>query len=109
LLFDFGNEFPTLIDFGNLAIAEVINSKRIDVFQQAVSQLDKFLQKRIVRRLRFIIERDIKCVALTKFIVPNGLDLFARFVEEHNPKENLRNSINDMMILATAINENHDL
>jgi len=30
------------------------------------------------------------------------MDLFAKFIEQHNSKEDLRNSINDIIILATA-------
>ncbi|MEH2242710.1 hypothetical protein [Nostoc sp.] len=45
------------------------------------------------------------CYSLTKSSVKQALSLFSEFTSEHNCKDNVRNTVNDILILATAIDK----
>jgi hypothetical protein len=56
----------------------------------------------VVRRIRFLVEREIPCVALSSQSAEVGMDLLAAFAKKYELKKNLRNSLNDLLTLAVA-------
>jgi hypothetical protein len=53
--------------------------------------------------MKYILDNKYHCYCLNRSIIEQGLDLFSRFIAEHNCKGNVRNTVNDILILATAI------
>jgi hypothetical protein len=103
LVFDFGSDYPTLVEFNSRATAAIINDRNSPAFNHLVSSLDKSLQKKLRPRFVFLCEHVEECVPLASQTAEMGIDLLWNFVQRHNVKSNFRNSVNDMMILATAI------
>lgn len=102
--FEFGNEFPTIMEYGNLAIAMLINKRISSLFYEATKFLDKTKRKTIRKRFDFLLENEITCFPLSKSSIVTGMDLLQRFRSQHNLKANFRNSLNDILVFATAIN-----
>lgn len=104
VIIDFGNQFSPYREFGNEAISVIINDKELDLYKISISHLPKQKQKYLKKRLKYIIDGNYYCYSLNKSIIEQALYLFSQFIFEHNCKENIRNTINDLLILATAIN-----
>jgi predicted nucleic acid-binding protein len=103
VLLDFGNVHPTVVEYGNLAISVLINERVPNIFYEATKFLIKNQRKVVRKRFDFLIENGLKCAPLTKGIVRTSMDLLQAFTAKHNLKMKFRNSLNDILILATAI------
>jgi hypothetical protein len=103
LVFDFGSDYPQLIEFNSRATAAIINDRNSHAFGHILSALDKPMQKKLRPRFAFLCEHVGECVPLAPQTAEMGIQLLWNFVQHHNVKANFRNSVNDMMILATAI------
>jgi predicted nucleic acid-binding protein len=103
IIIDFGNQFSAYREFGNEAISEIINEKKLGIYKISIAHLPKQKQKYLIKRLKYILDSDYYCYSLTKSAVDKALSLFSAFVSEHNCKGNVRNTINDLLILSTAI------
>jgi hypothetical protein len=103
VLLDFGNQYPTIIEYGNLAISIVINNKASVLFNEAIKFLPAHQRKRVRRAFDFIIDNSIRCAPLTKNSIAYAVDLLQKFATKHSFKGNFRNSLNDILILASAI------
>lgn len=53
--------------------------------------------------MKYILDNNYRCYSLTRATIENGLTLFSEFAAQHNCKSNIRNTINDILILATAV------
>jgi hypothetical protein len=104
ILLEFGQDYPAIIEFGNLAIAEIINLKAKPLFNLSIQFLEKEKRKLLTDRFDFLLDQDINCIPLNGATVDLGLNLFHKFLLRHNTKENIKNTINDVFILATAVN-----
>ncbi len=103
LVLDFGGDCPLLIEFNSRATAAIINDRNGLAFAHILSSLDKALQKKLRPRFTFLCKRISECVPLAPQTAEIGIQLLWDFVQHHSVKANFRNSVNDMMILATAI------
>lgn len=103
VILDFKQDHPPIILYSNLAISEIINKKLSNLLREAVRFLDKKQQKTIKARFAFLIEHDLQCVPVTRKIAPIGLDLLGNFTTQYNPKDNFRNTVNDVLIFASAL------
>lgn len=56
-----------------------------------------------MKRLKYILDSGYYCYSLTKSAVDQALNLFSEFVSKHSCKGNVRNTVNDLLILSTAI------
>jgi len=104
MIMEFKNQHSTIIEYGNFAIARVVKDKLHPLFTSAVNFLPKQPQKLILARFKFLLEREIQCIPIQREDVETAFGLLARFKEHHNLKGNFRNSWNDLLILAAAIN-----
>lgn len=105
IVLEFGNDYPAIVEFGNLAVSEIINLKLKRLFDEAIRFLDKEQRKDISRRFKFLINKDISCISLNETSAEIGLSLFYEFTSRYNIKENIKNTINDVLILATSISK----
>jgi len=103
IIIDFGNQFLPYREFGSKAISGVINKKLLSLYALSISHLQKQKQKYLMKRLEYITNKSYYCYPLNKLIIDRGLYLFSRFINEYNCKGNIHNTVNDILILATAI------
>lgn len=103
IILDFGQDYPSIVEFSNQAIAEVINLKAKNVFTEAIRFLDKNQKKMLLRKFDFLLDSKIQCVPLSRSVVDRGMKLFYEFLSNYNTKSKVKNTINDVLILATAI------
>jgi len=58
---------------------------------------------------KYILNAQLNCVPLNPSSIELGMSLFSAFVTEYACKDNIRNTINDILILATAIDTHSEL
>jgi len=109
IIMDFGNEFPTIIEYNNLSVSSVINYGLADLFAGAINHLDKDTKKTLKRRFQFLIENSIQCIPLRQSDVEMAFALLSRFRESYNIKANFRNSWNDLLVMSCAMCANEPL
>lgn len=106
IIIDFGNQFPAYQQFGNEAISIMINDRKVDLYKLSICHLPKRKQKYLLKRFIYIINNVYCCYSLTESSLDKAFNLFSEFVSKHNCKNNIRNTINDLLILSTAIDRN---
>lgn len=109
IIMDFGNEYPSIIEYNNLSISTAINDGLHDLMAGAINHLDKDTKKTLKKRFRFLVENGIRCIPITNMEVELAFDLLAKFRQNHNPKGNFRNTWNDLLILSSAIRRSDNL
>ncbi len=105
ILMDFANEYPTIIEYNNISISNLINEGLTDLMSSAVSHLEKEKKKTLKRRFRFLVENNVKCIPLKFSDVECSFGLLSTFKEKYNLKSNFRNTWNDILILSSALGE----
>lgn len=103
LIFEFGGDFPSIVEYGSRAMAAIVNDRAHAAFAGILDSLDKPFRKKIRPRFGFICREIDECVPLSAETARIGLHLFDQFTRRHSVKGNVRNSVSDMMILATAV------
>lgn len=103
LVLNFNGRMRSFVEFGGLAISQIINDKHFYVFSASISHLDKELRKKLQDRLKFLMDSNVQCLAVTPAIADTGMNILGQFLDKYEAKQNLRNTVNDMLILSTAI------
>lgn len=109
LVMSFNNEYPDIVEFGSRAIANAVNEKDLEVFRIATNGLPKQEQRRRLERFRYLASVEAECVPLSEPAVEIAFNLLFEFTKTNALKANFRNSLNDILILATAIRANDQL
>lgn len=103
IVFSFGSDFKPLIEFGSLALANMVNERNVERLRQSISFMSKHQQKVIRKDFDILAENDIHCTPLTPPIVEIGYRLLKAFQSSGEvSKTTFRNTWNDLLILATA-------
>ena len=92
-----------------MAMSALINEHHAALFRFCVSHLAKGKLKYRFKRFEYLLQQEVRCLPLTKSIGEIGLHLMSRFIEKKAPKQNIRNTINDILILACAFDAGLDL
>lgn len=103
LVLNFNGRMPSFIEFGSVAISQIINDGHEDVYSASISNLEKSLQKKLRDKLRFLITTNVQCLAVTPAIADVGMNILGQFLDKYEAKQNPRNTINDILILSTAV------
>lgn len=103
LSIDFNNEYPSLVEYGSLAVSHCVNNARIDIFAEALGALPKQEQRSLRERFMFLLEKQFRCYALEEESVSIGLDILNEFLANYEAKGNFCNTVRDAMILGTAV------
>jgi hypothetical protein len=103
IILELGSDFPTIVQHGNLAIASIINSKARRLYSECVRFLEKEKRKLLLEKFDFLIDNNISCIPLNRNSTALGIQLFYDFITKFNTKQNIRNTVNDVLILATAV------
>lgn len=109
ILVNLNGEIPPFLEFGSFALSEIINHHRGGLFASSIHHLRKPMQKKLKKRFRFLVESNVQCIPLTEDIVHLGLEILAKFLKNYNAKINHRNTVNDVLILATAISQSRPI
>lgn len=111
VILDFGSDYPSIVEYGHLMIGWLLKHKRIDVYARRIVHLDKRERRRLVGIFSYLAEADIRCLSLDSSLAQVGIDLLHQYAmsDGNNLKANFRNSLNDMLILATSIESGVDL
>ncbi|MTK05446.1 hypothetical protein FF096_26270 [Micromonospora sp. CP22] len=103
LLIDFGSDYPTIFEYGHNRLAGAINRGETRYYETCIRDLDRPLRRDLLGRFVFLVHNRVKCVALSPKIVEGMFPLLKEFSRTNNLKENFRNTINDMLVLSTAL------
>lgn len=109
VIIDFNKDFDSYRMFGNEAISEIINSKSMSIFQMSIAHLDKNKQKILKKKMEFLLDNDIICHSLSSGDCELAMTLLSEFVKTIQVKNNIKNTVNDLLILATAMNKGVNL
>lgn len=104
LVMEFGQEYTTIVEYGNFAVAESINNGHLSLYSAAVNFMEKRRKKLLISRFRYLVERGLKCEPVLQNDVEVAFELLARFKKKRNLKGVFRNTWNDILILAIARN-----
>jgi len=99
---DFNNQFPPYKIFGNEAISEIINTKNYALYKLSIAHLSKKKQKYLKKRMEFVFDSDFICHPVNESIIQFSMQLYFELEQKYNFKDNIKNSINDLLILSTA-------
>jgi hypothetical protein len=102
LILDFSGDYPTVVEHSHLAVAHAINDGRRELLEAFASAVPPQSRKAVVRRIRFLLDREVQCVPLTMRAAESSQVLLAEFVRTRNVKSRFRNSLNDLLHLAIA-------
>jgi predicted nucleic acid-binding protein len=103
IILDFNGRIPSFIEFGSIAISQIINHRFDNIYTASISHLEKDLKRRLQKKLDFLLSMGTQCFPVTTNIAEIGMNLLDQFLDKYEPKQNPRNTINDILILATAI------
>lgn len=103
IVINFGTDHPSIVEYSNLALSLTINNQDASLFYDSICTLPKEKQKLIRGRFNFLLKNRISCVPINKEIIDAAHGLLFKFEQTHNPKNNFRNTWNDIMILSTAM------
>lgn len=109
LVIDFSSQYQAYRMFGNDAISSIINNKNIEAFKLSISHLDKLKQKQLKNKIEYIFDNEMYCHRVNDAACDIGMKLLEKFEQHITPKENIKNTINDLLILATAIEKGKEL
>ena len=103
IIIDFSNDYLAYRMFGNDAITEIINEKNLNAFKLSISHLDKPKRKMLKKKMEFILDNEMYCHRVNESTCNIGMELLEKFQQHITPKNNIKNTINDILILSTAI------
>ncbi|MEU8271604.1 hypothetical protein AB0B89_31155 [Sphaerisporangium sp. NPDC049002] len=99
-----GENELSVVEYGHLAISLLINSQEVDLLLYCTRHLDKHRRDVALRYFEFLTQHSIRCIAATSKVVPDVVELFRKFRARFSPKGDFRNTLNDILVLATALN-----
>lgn len=105
LVLDFGHDYPTVVEWSHRAIAAAINARSVELFKAFSSSLEKSKHQTVCTRFQFLVANQVQCIPLTQRTATVGLQLLGEFAQKYKLKANFRNSLNDMLVLAVAIDQ----
>jgi hypothetical protein len=103
IIIDFSAEFQPYRIFGNYSITSIINERNVEAFKLSISHLDKWKQKNLKKKMEFIFDNNVWCYNLNENCCDIALELFVKFQKHITAKENIKNTVNDLLILSTAV------
>ena len=103
LVLNFNGRMPSFIEFGSVAISQIINNGHEDIYSTSISHLEKNLQKKLRDKLQFLISTNVQCLAVTSAIADVGMNILGQFLDKYEAKQNPRNTINRLLKYPTRM------
>jgi len=105
IIFNFKQLHQPFAIFSNYNISELINTKNIDLFDNAVNFKEKKLQKDLKKKIRFIVDNNIFCEPIVEKDIEIGYKLLEKFLSKYSSKDDFSNTWNDILILSKSISK----
>lgn len=109
VVIDLNGDYDSYRMFGNEAITEIINSKSMNIFQISIAHLNKNKQKMLKKKMEFLFDNNVLCHRLSNDDCELSMTLLSEFIKTFQVKNNIKNTVNDLLILATAMNQELEL
>jgi predicted nucleic acid-binding protein len=110
IVFSFGQDYESFVEFGSLAIAKLVNERNAQLLQKSIEFLDKSVQKCVREDFGVLIANEIECIPLNPQTIEIGYQLLDPFTSSGEKfKATFRNTWNDLLILAAAWARNEEL
>jgi len=106
---DLNGDFDSYRMFGNEAISEIINNKSMNIFEISIAHMNKDKQKMLKKKMEFLLDNNIFCHRLSDDDCELAMTLLSEFMKSFQVKNNIKNTVNDLLILATAMNQGLNL
>jgi len=105
ILFDFNQLHDSFCHYSNFAISDLINNQNIILYDKIMEFQDKTDRKELKKKIRFIIDNNIKCEPILDEDIKEGYLILEKFIDKYSTKGNFRNTWNDILILSKSINK----
>ncbi|MER5964196.1 hypothetical protein [Streptomyces sp. NPDC002057] len=103
VMMDFNNEYPSLIEYGHAGISWLIKTANRKVYEESIRHLPKGERKTLIHNFEFLVNCKVNCIPVNTESVSGAFSLLRRATDDGVTfKSDFRNSLNDMLILATA-------
>ncbi|WP_140394986.1 hypothetical protein [Arthrobacter sedimenti] len=109
LLLDFNQEHPSRVEFGHLSITQVYKRNLRLLLSQHLHAVGKTKRRLALENYDYLHGIGVSAIPLGVKTAQLGLDLYQDFKQIAQPKKNLRNTLNDLFILAMAVDANASL
>lgn len=109
IIIDLNSDFNSYRLFGNEAISEIINNKLMNIFELSIAHMNKKRQKALKEKMEFLLDNNIFCHRLSNDDCELAMNLLSEFTKTFQVKNNIKNTVNDLLILATAMNQGLNL
>lgn len=104
ILLDFNNEMPSRIEYGHMSVSRAYeNPGGRQLLGGFSSVLGKEKRRIVLDNFDFLHNLGVGTIPLRPNSAQSGLDLFSIFKEKWTSKSKVRNTLNDLFILAIAI------
>ena len=101
---DFNRDYPSRVEIGHSTVAAVLDYRARPVLQGCCSVLAKQRQRIILAEYDHLVARQARATPLTPTIAQVGLTLLQTFLATgRTPKKNIRNTLNDLFVLAHSL------
>ncbi|MEU0677349.1 hypothetical protein ABZ330_31530 [Streptomyces sp. NPDC006172] len=110
IVMDFNNQFPSIVEYGHLGMSHLINTANRGIFSESVSHLPKRERKVLIEKFMFLVGQGVQCIPVAAPCITTAFELLKTLIDRGvTLKSDFRNSLNDVLILATAVESRHSL
>ncbi|MER7992023.1 hypothetical protein [Micromonospora chalcea] len=102
---NFGKDYAPVIEYSHLAISKLLNAGRGELIKSYASVLDRKSRRVVAQRIDFLIDNRVQCRPLSENLADAALHMFATFTQRHALKKSFRNSLNDLLSLTIAVDD----
>ena len=101
--FYFRDEYPTVFEYNSLGLAAAVNNACFDAISLAIEPLSRREKQRIRSIWSFLVDNRVSCKPLGASIASQAMNLVSFAGARYAFKPNFRNSLNDLIVFATAL------
>jgi hypothetical protein len=101
--FYFRDEYPTVFEYNSLGLAAAVNNACFDAISLAIEPLSRREKQRIRSIWSFLVDNRVSCKPLGASIASQAMNLVSFAGARYTFKPNFRNSLNDLIVFATAL------
>lgn len=109
IVLELGSQFGRVIEFGSIALSEIIRTKNITSVYISIRHLSKRKQKQIIKKIKYLLDQEIVCTPINQEIIDITKEILYQLPKNINLKANFHNSLNDLLIYSTALCNHEEL
>lgn len=105
LIMEFGKTYPTVAEYSHIALSDALNARMASFILAYAECLDIRSLRVVESRLRFLRDEGFRCKPLVERSARMAQAMLYEFGDRYALKKNFRNTLNDIMALAVAVDE----